>query len=133
MCACVCVKRRDVKQQWVDTAGLPDDTVTKTPLDSVQSAVSADSSISARSSSGQASPLQLRPQLERCAALTLPSASLLMSELLTHQQEQQQQQQQEAMAITGRTADTDTQTLARCASPELLTDITSLLASYQNF
>jgi len=105
---------------------MSDDTVTKTPLDSVRlSAGSAGSGMS----SGQGSPLQL----EHCTAMTLPSASLLMSELLIHQrdaeQQQQQPQQPHPMTIIGRAADTVT----RCASPGLLTDITSLLSSYQNF
>jgi len=120
----VCVKCREVKQQWL--AGLRD----KTPLESVQSAATADSAGSVMSSSGQRSPLQQ----ERCTAVTLPSASLLISELLMHQREEQQQQQ--PIRVIGRTngaADTDALTLhACCASPGLLTDITSLLASYQN-
>jgi len=60
-----------------------------------------------------------------------------MSQLLTHhrQEQQQQQQQQQQMSVIGRPdiADTDVLTLTRCASPGLLTDITSLLASYHNF
>jgi len=55
---------------------------------------------------------------------TLPSASLLMSQLLT--------QQLSVVARTDDVVDSDALTLARCPSPGLLTDITSLLASYQN-
>lgn len=131
LCTCmllyVCVKCREVKQQW------PAGTVTETHLKSVQSAANADSSGSAMSSSREGSP----SPLERSTAVTLPSASLLMSELLTHQREEQRHDhQQHPVTVTGRSngaADTGALASTRCASPGLLTDITSLLASYQNF
>jgi len=55
-----------------------------------------------------------------------------MSDLLMHQQQQQQQPVIDIGRIDAAT-DTDALTLTRCASPGLLTDITSLLATYQNF
>ena len=103
--------------------------------DALQTMHSADSdccAAAAVSSSDHSSHLHQHQQLHRYTAVTtLPSASLLMSELLM------QQQQQQPVTIKGRTdsddADTDALTLTRCASPGLLTDITSLLASYQHF
>ena len=114
--ACTC---RELKEQGQGSAD--EDSV----LETEHCAADVDS-CGAMSSSDEQSPLQL----QNCTAVTLPSASLLMSELLMHQRQEQQPQSDSTQTDS---ADTDALTLTRCASPGLLTDITSLLATYHHF